>query len=87
MEEPSFANDRDNRRLSLEEHAHLGIGLHGDASSAGASEGCDASVFPRELRRLGEKCRISRVRPRPSALDKINAKRVQLLGHTNLVED
>ena len=61
MQEPCLADDCDDRRLSLKKHAHLGIRLNSNAAATGATESCNAGIFPGELRRFGKKSGIARV--------------------------
>ena len=87
MQQPCLADDCDYRRLGLEEHAHLGIGLNRNAAATGATESGNAGVFPSELGRLGKKGCIARIRARPTAFDEIDPERIQFLSDANLVED
>ena len=87
MQQPCLADDCDDRRLRLQKHAHLGIGLNRNAAATGATESGNACVFPSELSRLSKKGRIARIRSRPTTFDEIDPKRIQLLSHANLVED
>ena len=86
VQRPGLADDRDRGRLRVEQQAHLHVLLHAHAAAAGHAKGGDLRVLPGALRGLREEGLVPRIRPRPAALDVVDAEFIELLGDANLIE-
>ena len=86
MQRPCLTHDGHDGRFRIEKHLHLRIFFDPHSTTARHSKGRNFRMFPFALRRFLEERRIFGVRARPTALNIIDSKGIQLLGNTNLVE-
>ncbi len=87
MQQPRLADDGDDRRLGVDEQAHLIVGLGGDALAARRTEGREPRVLERPAFRFFEELDVLRIAARPAALDVVDAELIKPLGDAQLVED
>ncbi len=85
MERPALPEDRDDRRLSIQQRIQVRIGLWSVRLVARAAEGGELGALPANLLRRGEELNILRVRPWPAALNRWHAELIKRAGNTELV--
>ena len=85
VQQPRLAKDGDHRRLGVDEQLDLRVVLGGNFLAACRAEGGNLSVLPLAPRRLLEKLNVLWVTPRPAAFHVVHTKRIELLGHAQLV--
>ena len=88
VQQPGLAEDRDDRRVGVEQQAHLVV-VRRRAMSLRRVEPNAASRARRNVRclRLLEELDVLGVRARPAALDVVDAEGVEPLGDAQLVGD
>ncbi len=82
---PGLAENRDRRRLGLDQRPHIRVLLHRVLREARRAERAQPRMFQLQSPGPREELLVLRVRHRPAALDVVDAQFVELLGDQHLV--
>ena len=85
VEVPRLADDRGHRRARLQERLHVGVRIGVAAGAAGHAEGRELRVLERDVLHPPEEPQIFWIGARPTALDVVDAERVQTGGEPDFV--
>ena len=85
MERPALPEDRDDRRLSIQQRVQVRVGLWSVRFMTRAAEGGELGALPANLLRRGEELNVLRVRPWPATLNRWHAELIERAGNTELV--
>src|SRR5271165_3888409 len=87
MQSPAFADDRYRRSFGGQKKRDLRVRCRLGVRPAGAAKGANLRMAPLSLFGRVEESDVFWVGSRPSTLDIVNPKRIQLFSDTNLVVD
>ncbi len=87
MEIPRLAEDGDHRRLGIEQQPDLIVRLDRGVLAPRRAEGGKPGVPEGAALGLLEELDVARVRPGPSPFDEVDAERIELFRHAQLVGD
>ena len=85
VKSPCFAKDGADRRLRIEQRFDVGIVFGSAFDAAGGTERGDERVLPLHIAGALEEFNILRIRTRPAAFDKSDAKFIKFLRDANFV--
>src|SRR5947209_18080670 len=85
MQIPCLAEDRNRGRPRFDQLAQVRVRLRRVAGEAGGPERGELGVLQLQVARTGEEFAVLRVRPRPSALDVVDAEVIEFLRNDELV--
>ena len=85
MERPALPEDRDDRRLSIQQRVQVWVGLWSVRLVARAAEGGELGALPANLLCGGEELNVLRVRPWPTTLNRWHAELIKRTGDAQLV--
>ena len=83
---PTLPENRDDRRLGIDEELNLRIFFDGKIRPTRRAKGCDLGVIPSFLGRSFKKLDIFWVRSRPATFDIVHPKLVEPLGNSHLIQ-
>ena len=85
MERPALSEDRDDRRLGIQQRVQVRVALWTVRLVARAAEGGKFGALPANLLRRGEELNVLRVRSRPATLNRGHAELIERAGDAQLV--